>query len=122
MSRIRSRNTSLELRVFRFLRREGIHFQKHYKKAAGAPDVALPKKKRAVFIDGDFWHGWKFKKQRPRLPAIYWRSKIEGNIIRDKSRRAALKRNGWKVIRIWEHELVKKEEKTLQRIKEFLLS
>ncbi|KKR09150.1 MAG: hypothetical protein UT37_C0024G0005 [Parcubacteria group bacterium GW2011_GWA2_39_18] len=57
VSRIRSSDTEIEKDVFRFLRANGIHFQKHYKKAAGCPDIALPNKKRAVFIDSDFWHG-----------------------------------------------------------------
>lgn len=57
MSKIRGKNTKAELVVFRYLRKEGVYFQKHYKRALGSPDIALPLKKRAVFIDGDFWHG-----------------------------------------------------------------
>ena len=61
MSKIRSSNTKIELAVFKRLKKRGIYFQKHYKKAPGTPDIALPRKKKAVFIDGDFWHGNNFE-------------------------------------------------------------
>lgn len=105
MSRIRSKNTKAELLVFRELRRRGIYFQKHYNRAPGKPDIALPRKKIAVFIDGDFWHGWQFFKNKKRLPKKYWVKKIEGNIVRDRKNRRILKKQGWKVLRIWEHEI-----------------
>ena len=122
MSRIRSTNTSLEEKVFKYLKHEKIYFQKHYKKAIGNPDIALPRKKKAVFIDGDFWHGWKFKERLKKLPRVYWREKIKKNIKRDEQNRRLLRRSGWKILRVWGHELKKNEEKTLGKIKEFLLS
>jgi len=120
MSHIRSENTQTEKIVFSFLRRRGIHFQKHYKKIAGSPDIALPKKKRAVFIDGDFWHGWKQKQSVKRLPDAFWKGKILSNIKRDKKNRAKLRRGGWKVLRVWQHEIEKNTNKTLNKISEFL--
>lgn len=78
-----------------------IYFQKHYKKAFGNPDIALPRKKKAVLIDGDFWHGYGFVKQKKRLPSKYWIEKIETNIRRDRKNRLKLKRDGWKVLKIW---------------------
>ena len=54
MSKIRSKNTKIEVNVFRELRKRGIYFQKHYKGTIGNPDIALPRKKKAIFIDGDF--------------------------------------------------------------------
>jgi len=101
MSKIRSKNTKAELVVFRELRKRKIYFQKHYKRVAGCPDIAFPRKKIAIFIDGDFWHGKNFAKAKNRLPKKYWRKKIETNIIRDKKNRAKLKRQGWKVLRMW---------------------
>lgn len=120
MSKIRSKNTKAEIIVFRELRRRGMYFQKHYNKALGKPDIALPRKKKAVFIDGDFWHGYNFKKQKNRLPKKYWLKKIEGNIKRDKKNRAKLKRAGWKVLQIWEHDVIKKFNKTIEEIIKFL--
>lgn len=121
MSHIRSKNTKAEMVVFKELNRRGIYFQKHYKKAAGSPDIALPRKKIAIFIDGDFWHGYRFNSFKDRLPKKYWLEKIESNIKRDKRNRRLLRKDGWAVARIWEHELKKKNiEKTLDKIINFL--
>lgn len=115
MANIRSKNTAPEVLVFRFLRAQGVYFQRHYARVSGKPDVALPKRKRAVFIDGDFWHGRDFG-SRP-LPE-YWANKIERNIARDKRDHAALKIAGWRILRVWASDLqrVKTREKTLARI------
>jgi DNA mismatch endonuclease (patch repair protein) len=120
MSKIRSKNTKAEVLVFRELRRRGIYFQKHYDIAPGKPDIALPRKKKAVFIDGDFWHGYQFSKVKDRLPKKYWLKKIEGNIKRDRSNRAKLRHAGWQVLRVWEHEVIKKFDKTIEKIIYFL--
>ena len=123
MSRIRSSDTGIEKDVFRFLRANGIYFQKHYKKATGHPDIALPKKKRVVFIDGDFWYGWHFNQRASKLPKKYWRKKIRNNIERDAKNRRILRMAGWKVMRVWEHQL--KGDRalfTMKRIKYFLKS
>ena len=120
MSKIRSRDTQIEKFVFRELARQGVYFQKYYKKVIGNPDVALPRKKKAIFIDGDFWHGYKFKTQKQRLPKKYWVNKIKGNIARDKKIDRELKKNGWQVVRIWEHEMEKNSDKTIQKIIKFL--
>lgn len=122
MSKIRSKNTVAEMLVFKELQKRKIYFQKHYKRAVGNPDVALPCKKRAVFIDGDFWHGYQFLKQRKRLPKKYWQAKIEDNIKRDRRIRAKLKRDGWQILKIWEHELSKNFDKTIEKIIAFLKS
>lgn len=119
MSRIRSQNTRIELAVFKFLRHNGVYFQKHYKKIAGKPDIALPGKKLAVFIDGDFWHGRDFLRRKKRLPP-YWRSKIDANIKRDNRHRYLLKKSGWKIMRVWECDLERCPQKTLERILLFL--
>lgn len=122
MSRIRSKNTQVELAVFRFLRKEGIYFQKHYKRVPGCPDISLPRKKRAVFIDGDFWHGRFYLKELRSEYSDFWKKKIEGNIARDKKQRQHLKNMGWKILTVWEGDLkVKKtREKRLSKIKDFL--
>lgn len=120
MSKIRSKNTKAELLVFRELRKRGIYFQKHYSRALGKPDIALPRKKIAVFVDGDFWHGYKFSKTKGRLPKKYWLQKIEYNIKRDRKNRTNLKKNGWKVLRVWEHEIIKSFDITIYKIIDFL--
>ena len=119
MSKIRSKNTKAEILVFRELRKRGIYFQKHYNRAPGKPDIALPRKKLAIFIDGDFWHGYRFSKIKDRLPQKYWQLKIENNSKRDKINRAKLRKNGWKVLQIWEHELLKLDD-TMDRIEKII--
>jgi DNA mismatch endonuclease (patch repair protein) len=106
--------------VFKELRKRKIYFQKYYRKAKGNPDIALPRKKIAIFIDGDFWHGYRFSQLKKRLPKKYWIPKIEKNIERDKKNRAALKKEGWKVLRVWEHEIYKYPEKSIAKIIYFL--
>jgi DNA mismatch endonuclease Vsr len=120
MSRIRSKDTKLETDFFKLIRRtlylKGLKYRKHYKKLSGKPDIAFVKKKVAVFIDGDFWHGYNFGKVKNRLPQKYWRGKIENNIKRDKRINRTLKKEGWIVIRIWGHEIKKRPAKALNRI------
>lgn len=121
MSLIKPKGTKPETLVFRHLRKQKIYFQKHYKKAVGSPDVAVPSRKLAVFIDGDFWHGWKFSQWKKKIPKKYWQQKIEANIRRDKKTFAALRRKGWKVLRVWEHELkARTRAATLLRIEKFI--
>ncbi len=120
MSKVKGENTSLELIVFSYLRKHGVHFQRHYRKALGNPDVALPRKKKAVFIDGDFWHGWGYQKKKRNWPP-YWKEKVARNIRRDKRNRATLRKKGWRVMRIWEHQLaLKNRDMTLRELLDFI--
>lgn len=122
MSRIRGKGTSPEALVFHYLRQRKIYFQKHYRRAVGNPDIALPRKKRAVFIDGDFWHGYTLERRKDTLP-MYWVKKIIRNVKRDRRYRKELADQGWQVMRVWEHELSKKNRAaTFERIEGFLTS
>jgi DNA mismatch endonuclease (patch repair protein) len=123
MALIRSKNSKAELLVFRYLRRNGIYFQKHYKRAASTPDIALPRKKRAVFIDGDFWHGRNYKHRlKGRDNDDYWVKKILRNIERDKQNRTVLIEKGWKILVVWESDIRRKrtQEENLMKIADFL--
>lgn len=122
MSRIRGKDTVSEKEVFKYLRREKVYFQKHYEKAPGKPDIALPKKKKAVFIDGDFWHGRHLVETKERLPSKYWKEKIEGNAKRDQRNRRLLKKAGWEVLRVWGSNVKRKRprQKTLDKVTNFL--
>ena len=122
MSKIRSQNTKAELLVFRELKKRGIYFQKHYKKAPGNPDIALPRKKKAVFIDGDFWHGRDYKRTIDRLPEGYWKDKIKRNVSRDRKYRKVLISQGWQILHIWESDISRKHTRIrkLQEVAKFL--
>lgn len=124
MSKIRSKNTKVELVVFRYMRSNKIYFQKHYKRAPGNPDLALPRKKRAIFIDGDFWHGRSIERVRlSRVdPNDYWIKKLENNIARDVRLNEEMSAAGWKVMRVWESDVMRKRTSTatLESIAKFL--
>jgi|SRR5581483_11169010 len=121
MSKIRGKNTKVELLVYRYLRSEGVYFQKHYRAKFGIRlDVALPRKKKAVFIDGDFWHGRTIEKIIERRGEDdFWTKKLKRNIERDQQQAELLNSNGWTFIRVWESDLTKKstQQDALQRIK-----
>lgn len=123
MSRIRSTNTKAEVIAFRYLRRQGVYFQKYYNRVPGKPDIALPRKKRAVFIDGDFWHGKTIQRVQERGPDDYWTKKILRNMERDKAQEKELLAKGWRILRIWERDILRKstQEQTLEKIRIFLL-
>src|SRR5688572_6433792 len=119
MGSIKSTNTQIERAVFRELRKHGINFQKHYKKALGSPDIALPRKKIAIFIDGDFWHGYRYSTWKSRLNSGYWTQKIENNMKRDKRNFRKLRSSGWKVYRVWEQQIVGDLEGVVKKILDF---
>lgn len=120
MAAIRSINTSPERAVFSDLRKRGVYFQRHYKKALGTPDIAIPFSKIAVFIDGDFWHGFRYPAWKGRLKNSFWRKKIERNRKRDNLYHGKLRRMGWKVLRVWEHQLKNDFLGTIDKIIFFL--
>jgi len=106
MSSIRAKNTKPELIVFAELRARGIRFQRHYERVPGKPDLARPRKKLAVFIDGDFWHG----RELDRVIEKYgetssWVVKLRRNIERDLEQETALRNLGWNVLRVWESDV-----------------
>jgi DNA mismatch endonuclease (patch repair protein) len=121
MSLVRSKNSKAECLVFSYLRKEKIYFQKHYKKATGNPDIALPRKQIAVFIDGDFWHGRHLEKVTNDK---FWLDKINKNINRDLKVNSELKAEGWRILRVWESDINRKRtrENMLEKIKVFLTS
>ncbi len=115
MSRIRGRDTKVELAVRKELHSRGYRFRVNAAWLAGKPDVVFTKVRLAIFIDGDFWHGWKFDQWSHKL-APYWREKIAGNRARDLRHMARLRREGWTVMRIWEHDVKKSLERCTERI------
>ena len=104
MSLIRSKNTLPELQLRRILRARHLRFQVHASRLPGKPDIVFRREKIAVFVDGDYWHGWRFPCWSHKLTP-YWREKIGGNRKRDLINRRALRRLGWIVIRVWEHNI-----------------
>jgi DNA mismatch endonuclease (patch repair protein) len=104
MSRIKGQGTKPELAVARELARLGLRPRQHVAGMPGRPDFVFIRARIAVFIDGDFWHGWRFPLWQHKLTP-FWREKIAGNRARDQRNMRRLRRAGWTVVRIWEHQL-----------------
>lgn len=117
MSRIRSKNTSIEILVKKALKKEHITFIMH-PKVIGNPDFVIPEWRLAVFCDGDFWHGYDYRTRRTSLSKP-WREKIKTNMERDKRNNRILEKDGWKVIRIWEHHIRKNSASSIRRIVQY---
>jgi DNA mismatch endonuclease, patch repair protein len=110
MSGIHSENTKPEIELRKALWAKGMRFRKYYGKEK--IDVAFPKLKIAVFVDGCFWHGCPIHSHIPKSNEKYWIPKLKKNIERDYAKNERLETEGWKVLRFWEHELTDKEEIT----------
>ena len=120
MSRINSKNTSIEIRLRKALWHSGIRYRVNYSKLPGAPDIVITKYKIAIFCDGEFWHGkdWKTKKEKIHSNRDYWLPKIDRNIVRDNEVNKALSYRGWKVVRFWGADVEKNLEKCVEDVKE----
>jgi len=117
MSKIRSKNTKFEQRFILELKKYTKNkFETNIKELKGKPDIVFKKYNLCVFLDSDFWHGWQYPRWKHLLKNDFWRSKIEANRKRDKKNTQHLKRNGWNVIRIWEHNINKDITKEIERI------
>lgn len=114
MSRIRGRgNRDTELALASLFRREGITGWRRHRPVFGKPDFVFPRLRLAVFVDGCFWHACPIHATRPRNNAAFWRRKLAANQARDRKVNRTLRAAGWRVLRIWEHELTRKGERKL---------
>lgn len=124
MSRIRSRgNKDTELALATLLRRQGftgwrrqIQIRDSPRRGEGVrvrPDFVFPKLRLMIFVDGCFWHACPLHATKPKGNAAFWHRKLVANKARDRRVNWALRRAGWRVLRIWEHELTKKQEARL---------
>ena len=117
MAAVRSSgNTTTELPLGRLLWAAGLRgYRKHWK-APGKPDFAWPGRKIAVFVDGCFWHGCSKCKYLPRTNRAFWKDKIGTNRARDERVRKLLRREGWRVLAFWEHEVKRTPDAVAMRI------
>lgn len=105
MSRVKQKDTDLELVVRSMLHKQGYRFRKHVNRLPGKPDIVFPRSKLVVFVDGDFWHGYRFPQWEHKL-SPFWREKISRNRERDRKNARRLRRMGWSVVRVWKHEII----------------
>lgn len=120
MQNIRSKGTTPERLIAKELRRRKIYFSQHSKSIAGKPDFVFRRKKVAVFVDSEFWHGHPVKFIMPKTNVGYWKPKIKRNKKRDREVNKQLRSDSWKVIRFWEHKVKKDVAKCCDIIQEAL--
>ena len=115
MSRVKGKDTGIEIKVRSELHRRGFRFRKHVKELPGKPDVVFTKAKVAVFIDGDFWHGYRFPTWEHKV-SDFWKTKISKNRERDIKNHRKLREAGWTVIRLWQHDLERHFDASIEKI------
>ena len=119
MSRIRGRDTAPELTVRRFLHARGFRYKLHDRLLPGTPDLVLPKYKTVIFVHGCFWHGHADCKYFvvPKTRTDFWMGKIMKNMSNDQLAVQQLRRQGWKILTVWECQLKPKQvRQTLARL------
>ncbi len=118
MSKIRAKNSLPELILRRALWAKKVRFRLHPKKFPGKPDLLNNKYRLAIFVDGDFWHGYKWKETKVRLKtnAAFWIPKIESNMQRDRYINEHLGAKGYTVMRFWEHEVKENLAKCVNQV------
>jgi DNA mismatch endonuclease, patch repair protein len=125
MSRIRDRDTKPEMIVRRLVHTAGFHYRLHVRDLAGCPDLVFPRLRKVIFVHGCFWHRHRCANGQvmPETRAEFWKAKFEGNTARDSVARQQLRREGWKVLVVWECETRVRNLQRLQtRVVRFLRS
>jgi len=129
MKAVRQRDTKAEMEVRRRLHAMGLRYRVDYpvlESPRRRADVAFPRLRIAVFIDGCFWHGCPIHGSSPKANAEFWKRKIEANVARDRDTDERLRAKGWTVLRFWEHEdpdrvagLIRKSVEAARRVGRF---
>lgn len=115
MSRIKGRDTGPEKAMAAAFSSRGLMWEEHARDLPGRPDFVFREAKVAVFVDGDFWHGWRFSQWRDKL-SEKWEAKIDANRRRDTRNRRCLRKQGWRVVRLWEHQVERSPSACLARV------
>ncbi len=115
MSKIRGRDTKPERMTLALLRAAGVEPEPQACDLPGRPDFVFREQAVAIFVDGSFWHGWRFPAWRHKL-SEKWEAKIEATRKRDRRNHARLRRAGWIVIRVWDFQLERNPEWCINRV------
>jgi len=122
MSRIKGKDTKIEVEVRKYLFSKGYRFRKNDKRYPGKPDIVLPKYHVAIFVHGCFWHRHEGCKDAttPKTRTDFWLEKFDKNVKNDQIKQEKLRELGWKVIVIWECELKRSFQETLDKVEKEL--
>lgn len=118
MKSIRSKDTLPERMFRKALWARGIRYRKNCRSIYGCPDIAITKHKITVFIDGEFWHGYKWQTKRTLIKSNreYWIRKIERNMEKDKLVGEMLTKEGWLVLRFWSQRVIKNLPECIEEV------
>ncbi len=116
MSRIRGRDTVPELVIRKGLWAAGLRYRVNYRTPGGRADLAVVRDRFALFVDGCFWHGCPEHYVRPRTRHEFWDAKLLENVMRDRRQTLSLEGLGWRVLRIWEHEVTEEPLNVISRV------
>lgn len=121
MARVKNKDTAPEITVRSIVHRLGFRFKKNRTDLPGRPDIVLPRHRKVIFVHGCFWHGHKNCKRaaRPSSNETFWHKKLDVNIARDKKNAQTLRREGWKVMTVWQCR-IRDENRLVNRIESFL--
>ena len=122
MSRIKGKDTKIEVEVRKYLFSKGYRFRKNDKRYPGKPDIVLPKYHVAIFVHGCFWHRHEGCKDAttPKTRTEFWLEKFDKNVKNDQIKQEKLRELGWKVIVIWECELKRNFQETMDKVEKEL--
>lgn len=120
MAKVRLKRGKAETKLAKALWHSGYRYRLNYRKLPGSPDIAITKYRIAIFVDGEFWHGYDWDKRKSKLKANreYWIEKIEENIERDRRNDTLLKGIGWASLHFWEKEVKRDLAGCIQTIDE----
>ena len=121
MRSVKSKNTGAEMKVRRLLHAAGFRYFLHVKNLPGKPDIVFPRRKKAIFVHGCFWHqhhGCR-SAHRPASNSDYWNAKLDRNMARDERNLAILRESGWEIFVVWECD-IRDQDTLLETLKSFL--
>ncbi|MAN27704.1 very short patch repair endonuclease [Mesonia oceanica] len=118
MSKIKGKDSKPEVKFRKALWHLGYRYRKNYKKLIGKPDIVFQKYKTVIFIDGEFWHGYKWneKKENIKSNRAFWIPKIERNMQRDQEVNQALQQDGYQVFRFWQKDIKENLNSCLEEV------
>jgi len=121
MAAIRGKNTKPEMAVRAMLDSMKVKYELHQTHLLGKPDIVLPRRKKIIFVHGCFWHvhNCRYGRVKPASNSSFWSKKREGNRLRDRRNIATLRKDGWKVLTVWEC-WIRTPAKLSQRLVTFL--
>lgn len=123
MSLVKGKNTKPELLVRKICFGLGFRYRLHGSNLPGKPDLVFTKHKKVIFVHGCFWHGHTCRsgQNRPSQNSLYWKQKLDKNILRDKKNQKSLKSSSWRYLIVWQCEMkIKDRERLIKKISSFL--